>query len=1706
MNTRRYGSVAGFGGILVLSMWLVGCAGKKSESKPEAGGAGAVQQQTKAQAVQEAVTGVAFDPAAAAGDTGAVRGAVTSSGVRGIDLGGAEQGVRGGVRGGVRATPRRQAEGEQPVAGARVRIEGTSLETISNEKGEFVIPFVPPGNYMVVGDKQGESGEVYAFSQNAAVTPGGSIDLGSLSLAETGAIRGKVKRADATSQLGIDVFIPGMSFVAKTDDDGNFNILYIPKGTYKLAAMFPGFEPNRWKDIVVESKKTTELPAVELKRAAQDKAKAAGIFGRVTASGGGGVRDAVVTTVPDTQNVRSDSAGNFIISNIAPGVYLVKAVRPGFTENSTFVDLTESLFDQVEIRLAPGAQILAGATTDVKAGAPPSISIDGPNAVTPGSTVTFKAGVSDSDGDNLYLKWKAGGGTFDNTWRDEVNWTAPASKGVFIIEVTVTDGVLSDKATTAVSVAPEGQTVTLDTTPPFPPRPDKLAVKMSPPGTEDTIEGQAGCVEPNATVKFYSDGLLSTLLVSAKASADGSFPAVKIGDNKGDQNDQIFIGVFDPAGNLSPVYFVVNDKTPPDTVITATPCGAQNSCLSAKNTADFEFNTAEIGSSFECKLDQAAFAGCTSPHTFTGLGNGAHTASIRAKDAAGNLDPFPASFNWGVDAEVPSAGAVTVTGQATATHVGPSFNLNGSFTESISSLTGCDYCLSTDGACDSEWAFATLSGSKPTYTCKVTGLTCTNGQTVTVNLRAFDSAGNTSTATSLARTCDTAAPSTATNAPAAWVNADTTVALSPADTGAGMTGGVAKTTYCLDAFDLCTPSVAGTSAAVTCAAATICQTYVRFAAQDAAGNAETTKSVLVRIDKQAPSSTLTAPADGALYAGGGTVSLSGTAADGSGSGVTLVQYSSNGGTNWSNATGTTAWSGSFTLSSLTASVKFRATDAAGNVETAGSGVSAWYSQLAASNMLGQLGSNGTPNYTIKDTNNPDGTGLNSPKDVAVDPAGGRLFVADGNNRVLVFNLATGALVDHKADFVLCQADMITTAAQTVSASSCSPQGLAYDAGGNRLFVSDSQAHRVLVFDVASITNGEAAVGVIGQTDFTSNSSGLTSSKLNNPNKLAFGGNRLYVADNSNHRVMIFDVTAISSPEIAINVLGQANFTTGTDSGCDQNGMNWPFALAYDATNDKLYVGTGAYHNRMLVFDGTPGLDGENALNVLGQPGFTTCTVGTTQAKLNIDGFTFGAAFGVYNTYNTLFVADGKNNRLVAFDVRTAASPAQTICGTTSTSGIVDGMNASCVVGQTLFTTNTAATTQGGMNGPRGVAVDTTNNKLWVADMTNHRVLMFDIAAISDGENAADVLGHVTTAETVSYLSGEANNPRETSFNFPQHVALDTVNHRLYVSDLNNSRVLVFNLDTSNNLADRVADFVLGQPSLLTVTQATTQAGMKRPQGLAVDTAGNRLFVADHDNARVLVYDVASITNGEIAANVLGQTIFTSNTPNNTSSTMSGPTGLAYDSARKWLYVADDMDPTMMAKFNHRVTVYDVNAITDGESAINVLGQANFTDQYGSCARARLSGPQGLALNANGSLLFVADNSNDRVIVYDVTSITDGENAEYVLGQASFGTCTNGLLSATGLDTPLGVALDTAASRLYVTDQQNSRIVMFDVATIVNGEAAKTPIAGQADLVTGTEATSQTAFNLPRGLAFDSGNIRLYAVDEYNHRLMIFNIP
>jgi hypothetical protein len=94
------------------------------------------------------------------------------------------------------------------------------------------------------------------------------------------------------------------------------------------------------------------------------------------------------------------------------------------------------------------------------------------------------------------------------------------------------------------------------------------------------------------------------------------------------------------AGTAS--YSWTIDTTPPTTTISAGPAGT---LYIRDATLTFAANEA---ATFECSLDGAAWAACTSPRALTGLFVGGHSFAVRATDPAGNVESPGVSHPWTV--------------------------------------------------------------------------------------------------------------------------------------------------------------------------------------------------------------------------------------------------------------------------------------------------------------------------------------------------------------------------------------------------------------------------------------------------------------------------------------------------------------------------------------------------------------------------------------------------------------------------------------------------------------------------------------------------------------------------------------------------------------------------------------------------------------------------------------------------------------------------------------------------------------------------------------------------------------------------------------------------------------------------------------------------------------------------------------------------
>jgi sugar lactone lactonase YvrE len=657
--------------------------------------------------------------------------------------------------------------------------------------------------------------------------------------------------------------------------------------------------------------------------------------------------------------------------------------------------------------------------------------------------------------------------------------------------------------------------------------------------------------------------------------------------------------------------------------------------------------------------------------------------------------------------------------------------------------------------------------------------------------------------------------------------------------------------------------------------------------------------------------------------------------------------------------------------------------------------------------------------------------------------------------------------------VLGTTDFVTNTNYTAPTNSTfsEPAGVVVDPTTGKLFVADRDNRRVLRFSsIAKLINGSTAEAVFGQPDFvtrTANTGGISASTMNNPNALSIDASgRLWVADRDNNRILRFDNASTKpSSSAADGVLGQPDFVTNT-LGLTAAKMNAPAGVFADI-NGRLWVADRA-NNRILRFDNAASKsNGASADGVLGQPDFITGTTGTSAVTLS-------APWGVYVESNgRLWIADRGNSRVLRFD-------------TAATKG--NGASADGVLGQTTFTTSAYATSQEGLGEPRGVAVDA-SGRLFVADEGNTRIMVYNGAAAKlNGANADYVLGQA------DFISATAPAPpTATSLNYAISLFIDYATNQIWIPDVYNHRVLRF------DVGPLVANGVLGTTDFVTNTNYTspTNSTFSEPVGAVVDPTTGKLFVADRDNRRVLRFSsAAKFINGSTAEAVFGQPDFvtrTANTGGISASTMNNPNALYVD-GNGTLWVAD--------RDNNRVLRFDNASNKPSSSAADgVLGQPDFVTNTSGISSLKMNTPAGVFADINGKL-WVADRANNRILRFDnAASKTNGGAADGVLGQPDFRTNTTGTTDAT-MSAPWGLYLD-GNGHLWVADRGNSRVLRFDNAkTKVNGASAD-GVLGQTTFTTSTYATSQASLGEPRGVAVDASG-RLFVADEGNTRIMVYN--
>lgn len=430
----------------------------------------------------------------------------------------------------------------------------------------------------------------------------------------------------------------------------------------------------------------------------------------------------------------------------------------------------------------------------------------------------------------------------------------------------------------------------------------------------------------------------------------------------------------------------------------------------------------------------------------------------------------------------------------------------------------------------------------------------------------------------------------------------------------------------------------------------------------------------------------------------------------------------------------------------------------------------------------------------------------------------------------------------------------------------------------------------------------------------------------------------------------------------------------------------------------------------------------------------------------------------------------------------AATGTTTISLSTSAGGIFNDAACATAVTSLSITAGSSAGYFYFLSDTAGAAIVTTYNAS----------LGTQTATVTVADASADfALGQsALTANTANRGAAAAAN----TLNIPQGSL--RVNGMYFVADSGNHRVLAWS--SAPTTAGQAADFVLGQPDLLTVTANTGGVTAQSLSGpTSVSTDGTRLFVTDTDNHRVLIWDTIPTTLRKAADHVLGQADMNSNGANAggiSSSALNTPTCVTSNGTK--LFVCD--------RGNNRVLVWNTIPTTDNATASVVVGQPDDTTVAAGFTAAKLDNPVGAYVS--GTQLYVSDFGNNRVLAWSTIPTASGTAATFALGQSD--TVSNGANAgglASGLTTPTSVSVDSQG-RLFVSDYGNNRVLVWNQAPSASG-VSPSAVLGQPDLTSSAANNGGVGASRMDGpWALEISGSELLVSEFNNHRVLSFTLP
>ncbi|MEE9345658.1 MAG: hypothetical protein V3U88_08630 [Methylococcales bacterium] len=656
-------------------------------------------------------------------------------------------------------------------------------------------------------------------------------------------------------------------------------------------------------------------------------------------------------------------------------------------------------------------------------------------------------------------------------------------------------------------------------------------------------------------------------------------------------------------------------------------------------------------------------------------------------------------------------------------------------------------------------------------------------------------------------------------------------------------------------------------------------------------------------------------------------------------------------------------------------------------------------------------------------------------------------------------------------------------------------------GDGELFAANNGA----IYDVTSVGDvGDAVVGEEPATGYDLNNLSevqVTKSVVsedNNPTGITFNdtGSKMYMVGSANDSIheydlsTPFDLSTKSSVQVTKSVASEDTVPNGivfNDTGskiymvgsANDSIYEYNLSISFDLSSLLLSGATESVASEDTVPNGIVLNNDGTKIYMVGSQNdsiyeynlstpfdlSTKSVVQVTESVASEDTVPTGIVFN--DTGSKIYMVGSENDSIYEYNLSTAFD---------LSSLLVPGVTESSVSSED--------------NNPNGIAFNNDGSKVYMVGSTNDSIHEYDLSTPFDisTKSSVQVTESVASEDTVPsgiafnddgtkvYMVGDQNDSiyeynLSTAFDLstksvvqvtksvasedatPNGIAFNNDGSKIYMVGSSNDSIYEYDLSTP---------FDLSTKSVVQVTKSVASED-NNPRGMAFNDTGSKVYVVGIENVSIYEYNLSTPFDLSTKSSVQAT--------ESVSSEDNDPSGISFNNDGTKLYMVGAIG----------AKIYEYSLTTPFDISTRLLSQVTESVASEDTASA------GIALNNDGSKIYMVGSANDSIYEYDLSTPFD-------LSTKSVVQVTKSVASEDTV--PNGITFNDTGSKIYMVGSANDSIYEYDLST---------PFDLSTKSVVQVTKSVASEDNDPTGIAFNDTGTKIYMVGSANDSIYEYNL-